>query len=327
MNPTPRLTTSVKLGTAAVAGLAVLLISASTIAGPPRERGHRGGGADGGGSDGGGGGGGQVGAPDRIELSGIVRDFRERTVAGGHPDFERKPDAGFALYCGNVAANLDAEGNPVFSGTGFKVSQPWKDSGGRPICYALYDPTRGDVAGTVGVSDHGGIESPASFSQWFDDTPGLNLSMPLTLTLMRQDDGSYVFDDKEDPNYAALGGFFPIEDQLFGNPGGSPDRNFHFTYEIHAEFVYDASQPQIFEFIGDDDVWVFIDNRLVIDLGGVHWAMNQYVDLSRLNLADGETYRLDFFFAERHRTQSNFRIQTNLTLQSIELPSVTAAYD
>ena len=39
------------------------------------------------------------------------------------------------------------------------------------------------------------------------------------------------------------------------------------------------------------------------------------------------TYRLDFFFAERHRTKSNFRITTNLELKCDAVPSITAAFD
>ena len=51
------------------------------------------------------------------------------------------------------------------------------------------------------------------------------------------------------------------------------------------------------------------------------------VELNRLNLTDGETYDLKFFFAERHRTQSNFKITTNLQLQTVELPTVSCAFD
>ena len=65
----------------------------------------------------------------------------------------------------------------------------------------------------------------------------------------------------------------------------------------------------------------------MIDLGGVHAAHDQFVDLNRLGLTDGESYPLDFFFAERHRTQSNFRIQTNLLLATPTLPTITSGFD
>ncbi len=269
------------------------------------------------------------GEPASIELTGVVRDFRERSDEDGHPDFERQPDHGFGHYAGNVSPYLGHDKKPVFVGDGHKVVEQWTDSEHRPICYALYDPGLGDHEGEFASQpDSGAIDSAASFDQWYRDVPGVNLSKPLTITLHRQADGSYVFDDELDPLYEERGGFFPIEDELFGNPGGSPDRNFHFTFELHAEFTYDAGAAQFFKFVGDDDVWVFIDGQLVIDLGGVHSSKSQYVDLSRLGLVDGETYTIDFFFAERHRTQSNFRIETSLELENpAALPSVTVIAD
>jgi fibro-slime domain-containing protein len=267
------------------------------------------------------------GPPATIALTGIVRDFAERTVEGGHPDFERKPDGGFGLYMGNVAPTIGSDGKPDFTGGGHKVSQPWTDAEGRPICPLLYNEELGDQEGALGDQDSGGIKSVLSFSQWYCDQPGVNVSAPLTITLHRQADGTYMFDDKIDPGYAARGGFFPIDDELYGNSSGLPDHNFHFTFELHGEFVYDAGAEQFFRFIGDDDIWVFIDGQMVIDLGGVHSFQEQYVDVNRLGMTDGDTYRLDFFFAERHRTQANFRITTNLPLVSLELPTVSVMHD
>ncbi len=267
------------------------------------------------------------GGSDTLELTGIVRDFVEKGKAGGHPDFEVTPAGGFGHYCGNVDVNLGADGKPVFTGAGYKVTSQWKRSDGKAICYTMYDSSKGDVKGTKGAADKGGISSAESFAKWYNDAPGVNMSKPLAITLTKDATGSYVFDTNVDAKYKALGGFFPIENQLFGNPGGSPDRNFHFTFELHTEFTYDAAGNQVFEFRGDDDVWVYINGKLVIDLGGVHGATNQFVDLNRLGLENGKAYKLDFFFAERHRTQSNFKLTTNLKLKSVELPTVTAAYD
>lgn len=269
-------------------------------------------------------------SPESIVLTGVVRDFEERTSSRNtpHPDFERRPDRGFGHYVGNVADELDAEGKPVFTGEGFKVGQQWKDSSGKNICWRLFDSSRGDVAGSSYGNDRGGIQDENSFRTWFRDDLTMNRSRLLDLTLDRQADGSYVFDSDSAPEYIERGGFFPIDHQLYGNSGGDgPDHNFHFTFELHTEFTYDDSADQVFTFRGDDDVWVFIDGRIVIDLGGVHGAIEQTVSLDRLGLTDGEDYSLSFFFAERHRTQSNFRITTNLKLETINLPTVTAAYD
>ena len=272
-------------------------------------------------------------APDVIQLTGTVRDFHERTANPGcsrlraHPDFEQVPDHGYGLYCDNIALALGSNGNPVFTGGGFKVTSQAYDADGNPICWALVDTGLGDTPEVRGATDNGGIKNANSFKKWFNDRPRWNLSAPLTLDFQRQDDGTYVFDDTLDPLYQTMGGFFPIDNQLFGNSGGLPDHNFHFTFELQTEFTYREDRENMFQFVGDDDVWVFIDGQLVIDLGGVHAATSQYVDVNRLGLTDGQEYTLHFFFAERHRTQSNFRIVTTILLDTPVPPPMTAAFD
>jgi fibro-slime domain-containing protein len=268
--------------------------------------------------------------PESITLTGVVRDFNERSEDGGHPDFENRPDGGFGLYGQNIAVDIGEDEKPVYLGNGRKVRRQYKDSGGNPICWTLFDADLGDVLGRWGSYDSGGVESSSSYDMWFNDILGTNMSRTFDLKLDRSEDGSYVFDSNESEWCQELDGFFPIENQLFGNSApasGAPNRNFHFTFELHTEFTYQEDDNQVFTFRGDDDVWVFIDGKLVIDLGGVHGAESQTVDIDRLGLNDGKSYRLCFFFAERHRTQSNFRIETNLQLDTVDLPTVTAAYD
>lgn len=76
------------------------------------------------------------------------------------------------------------------------------------------------------------------------------------------------------------------------------------------------STNQTFRFTGDDDVWVFINKRLAVDLGGTHGPLSGSVNVdniaSSFNLSMGNQYQLDIFQAERHTTGSNFGISTNI---------------
>ena len=82
------------------------------------------------------------------------------------------------------------------------------------------------------------------------------------------------------------------------------------------------------EFTGADDAWLFINGFLVMDLGGLRPTVPQYLELDRLGLTDGTTYKLRLFYAQRNSVQSVFRLRTDLVLTSTGLPvDMSAAFD
>lgn len=179
---------------------------------------------------------------------------------------------------------------------------------------------------------------------------------------------------------ANLGQFFPFDSagKVFDEKGnslspkqiidGSTNLNHHFGMSVTTEFVQPASgktagnKDMIFEFSGDDDVWVYIDGVLVGDLGGIHEkatlkinfatggvhvghvdnandpektiqdttikAMFQAAGADTTNFS-GNTFRdstkhtLSFFYLERGAGASNMSLKFNLTtLPSSEVAKV-----
>jgi fibro-slime domain-containing protein len=138
----------------------------------------------------------------------------------------------------------------------------------------------------------------ADFAQWYHDVPGVNLGADFALPLTG-DLGAFAFNSDA---------FFPIDDQLMGNEG--MDHNFSFTLELHGQFRYQGGE--VFDIAGDDDLGLFVDKRLVIDLGGVHSSEEGSADVDalaeQLGLLSGEVYPLDVFFAERHTEGSTLHV-------------------
>lgn len=214
-------------------------------------------------------------------LTGAVRDFND-----DHADFEKF--SGTDVTPGLVEAMLGADGKPVYTGV---CSDP---AAANPPC-----PFRQQMT------------TKANFDQWYRDDPAVNRTIPFTITLTPGANGVSTFSSNA---------FFPADGKGWDNQGRS--HNFHFTFELHTEFFYKGGE--IFTFTGDDDLWTFINGHLAIDVGGLHSETTRTVSLddvkAQLGIEVGKTYSLDVFHAERHTSQSNFRIDTSIRFTSCGEP-------
>lgn len=157
----------------------------------------------------------------------------------------------------------------------------------------------------------GSIASHESFARWFDPAAEFNMEHRITLTETAAGSGILTFRDSD---------FFPADGQLLGNEGRA--HNYHFTFELRTAFIYEPGQ-----FItagGDDDIWIYVDNRLALDLGGVHPRRTGTVSLDDLGLTPGDTYTFALFFAERHSSRSELWLDTNIRLVQ-QVPTPVAA--
>ncbi|WP_443115170.1 fibro-slime domain-containing protein [Herbaspirillum seropedicae] len=157
------------------------------------------------------------------------------------------------------------------------------------------------------------VSSAASFYQWYHDDASVNRTGSVSINLNQIGPNLYQYSSNA---------FFPIDNQLLAQT--TMGHNFGFTTEWHTQFTYNSAANSNFTFKGDDDVWVFINGKLAIDLGGVHGEETASVDLNSFaagaGMNNGGTYRLDIFQAERHTSGSNFTMTTSLALAPSNVP-------
>jgi fibro-slime domain-containing protein len=248
------------------------------------------------------------------------------SLFGDSPSFPMLDGASDAGTGGDCAPNLTGRLRDFVNQPNFMPSSALDDD---------FENLEGDDRGIV-ATDLGSDQKPVyanangmtatthgktQFDWWYRDTPGKNQPFDYAIVLTPSGDGGLqTFNDQE---------FFPLDGRGWNDEYTADDNNLHnfsFTFELHTTFGYSGGES--FTFIGDDDVFVFINGKLVVDLGGVHVAETKSIQLDTLvtddaqhtpvPLTHGKTYPLDIFYNERHTVASHFRMDTSIAFNNCQ---------
>ncbi|GEM_PF-7100671 len=165
---------------------------------------------------------------------------------------------------------------------------------------------------------------------WFRDDPTVNrrYCMELPLEAVPNAVNTYhtplafaesYFPIDTVPNPFPPGNLIKAPDPITGKGKGetfNQGHNFHFCMEMHATFKYRGGE--VFDFKGDDDLWVFVNNHMALDLGGLqnNGAGQVSLDAQRdqLKILPDNYYNFDLFFCERQTSGSHLQVTTSIDI-------------
>lgn len=267
-----------------------------------------------------------------FSLAMIVRDFSK-----SRPDFEffNAPGQNISAGCaessgptvGMVATTLNDKGKPVYSGVSKCKNEnvtEWftttafagSPTGTNATCIDL--PMKKTTDGMWMFTSIYDKENPADTR-----THDANFLPIDDFNLYNEMDGCEFINQLEAGD-AAIGEYYGKRvnyDYWFGTNGylTTPDNkvpihNFSFCTETAADFDYRPGQK--FTFSGDDDFWMFVDKRLVIDLGGLHSRVSYTLNLDTLAQSQGwaplSRHSMKIFHCDRQTTGSNFTMKSSI---------------
>jgi fibro-slime domain-containing protein len=243
---------------------------------------------------------------DQLTLVMEAFDFKGREDAGGNPAFQiggaadAKGSASSGLAKGMVLGTLGDNGLPVYSGRDSGYQAGGINGQGKGIAY-------------TGPGGYG----KSTPSNWFDTTAlraavsGIAIGHGCVELGLPRDTGGYYFYKNTS--------FFPLDTisdrRGYSELTAADNKKHNFLYCMHGHASFEYTPGLKFDFTGDDDVWVFINNKLSVDLGGTHDSVSASINLDKMKLREGSVYPFDIFYCERQTNGSTIKIRTSMDLQ------------